>query len=70
MPLGFPVLAGPFAGDQLHLWVTKGHISLWPMLAWGPLAPIQRPTLQVAATEAVGALVLDALCFLAQSFDI
>ena len=45
-------------------------MSLQPMSAQRPLMPIQRPTSQAAATEAVGASVFDTLCFLAQSFDV
>ena len=45
-------------------------MSLQTTLAWRPLTPIEGATLHVAATEAVGPLVLDVLCFLAQSLNI
>ena len=68
MPLGSSV--GPFAQNTLHTRLSKGHTSLWSMPAWRPLMPIQRPTPQVAAAVAAGALVLSALYTLVQSFNI
>ena len=66
MPLGSSV--GPFTQNQLHLRVTKGHMSLQSMPAQRPLTPIQRPLMPIqrptpwaAAAVAVGVSVLGTL---------
>ena len=49
---------------------TEGHIPFWPVLAWGPLPPIEGFTPPVAATMTVGALAWDILCSLAQLLNV